>query len=290
MTLREIREIGLDIDFPRASAKTVFQPLLMPNDRNIFTVLQFKKKVKESTVGTIEFRPGTWALMFNWEGNSIVRNEHHQRPAIVPGRTIFFTRAERMQVKVAKGEHDSTFILWRNENLAYLNRSTQGWDRFHSYRPMPFDFELSHSEIARHPAVELLISGLIYNTMAELVSTQDHIDLNRLPAGLPDVLQNLVTAVKKSPSSYWPVPEAARLAGYSSHHFSRIFKQQVGYGFQSFVEKCRTEMAIDLLRGTELTVDTIAEKAGFGATQALREALRELLGLMPSDIRPLSNR
>jgi AraC-like DNA-binding protein len=290
MTLREIREIGLGIDFPRASAKTIFQPLLLPNERNIFTVLQFKKQVKESTVGTIEFEPGTWALMFNWQGNSIVRNEYHKRPAIVPGRTIFFTRAEKMQVKVAKGEHDSTFILWKSDKLVYLNKWTEGWDRFHAYRPMPHGFQLLQSGLAKHAAIELRLTGIVYDTMAELISTQDHIDLNALPPDLPAVLQNLVSAVKKTPSSYWPVPEAAKLAGYSSHHFSRIFKQQVGYGFQSFVERCRTEMAIDLLRGTELTVDSVAEKSGFGATQALREALRELLGLMPSDIRPYSNR
>ncbi|MFO0046098.1 MAG: hypothetical protein ACK53G_11760, partial [Armatimonadota bacterium] len=96
MTAKEIREIGLEIDFPKISMRTLFKPLAMPTDRNPFAILQFQKVVRESTVGSIEFEPGTWGLMFNWKGSSIVRSQHLSKPSIVPGRTVFFSRSIKM--------------------------------------------------------------------------------------------------------------------------------------------------------------------------------------------------
>ncbi|MEY4880730.1 MAG: hypothetical protein RLZ87_158 [Armatimonadota bacterium] len=286
MTAKEIREIGLEIDFPKISMRTLFKPLAMPTDRNPFAILQFQKVVLESTVGSIEFEPGTWGLMFNWKGSSIVRSQHLSKPSIVPGRTVFFSRSIKMDVKVAKGDHDSTFILWKSAKLPSLQRWLETWDRHQAYQPMGPVLNPFTSKLFKDSAIELRVAGLIFNTMADLVSQQDRIDLSELPAGLPDVFVHLTNEVRRSPAQYWPVPEAAKLAGYSSHHFSRIFKQLVGYGFQAYVERCRTELAIELLRGSSMTVDSIASKSGFGATQALRDSLREHLGLMPSDLRP----
>ena len=60
--------------------------------------------------------------------------------------------------------------------------------------------------------------------------------------------------------------------------------------FQSFVERCRTAYAIELLTTTKMSVDSIAAKTGVGAPQALRDAFKEILGIMPSDLRGFNHK
>ena len=77
------------------------------------------------------------------------------------------------------------------------------------------------------------------------------------------------------------------MAGYSPFHFSRVCKQLVGYGFHEYVDRCRTECAIDMLVSTDSAVDLVASTCGFGTTQGLRESVKEYLGLVPSELRSM---
>ena len=67
----------------------------------------------------------------------------------------------------------------------------------------------------------------------------------------------------------------------------RVFKQMVGYGFHEYVDRCRTELAVNLLVSSNIAVDNVATNAGFGTTQGLRESVRDYLGLVPSEFRSL---
>jgi AraC-like DNA-binding protein len=58
-----------------------------------------------------------------------------------------------------------------------------------------------------------------------------------------------------------------------------------GFGFHEYVDRCRTETAIEMLCNTDEPIDTVAAMTGFGTTQGLRESVKEYLGLVPSEIR-----
>jgi AraC-like DNA-binding protein len=91
--------------------------------------------------------------------------------------------------------------------------------------------------------------------------------------------------VRENPALPWPLKDAADMAGYSPFHFSRVFKGLVGYGFHEYVDRCRTECAVELLVTTDMPVDLVASTCGFGTTQGLRESVKEYLGLVPSELR-----
>lgn len=135
-----------------------------------------------------------------------------------------------------------------------------------------------------------MMIGILYSTIGQMMSLKDEVDLCPIDHLFPETMLPLLKMVRKDPAKYWPVPEAANIVGYSGHHFSRVFKQYSGMRFQAFVERCRTSYAIELLITTKMSVDAVATKAGFGAPQALRDAFKEILGIMPSDLRGFNHK
>jgi transcriptional regulator GlxA family with amidase domain len=80
----------------------------------------------------------------------------------------------------------------------------------------------------------------------------------------------------------------ATLAGrarVSERHLSRLFLRELGVTPGRFVRRARTEAAAHLLAGTDLTVEAVARRCGFGTTEALRQAFVSATGVSPSHYR-----
>lgn len=98
-------------------------------------------------------------------------------------------------------------------------------------------------------------------------------------------LYDLIAAIRAEPQRQWNLTIAAELAGYSPFHLSRIFRQISKMGFPEFVDRCRAEIAVDLLINTSQPICSISDQCGFGTPQALRNACREYAGFLPSELR-----
>jgi AraC-like DNA-binding protein len=133
--------------------------------------------------------------------------------------------------------------------------------------------------------MEPLVLSFLYEVATRLMSSGDQVQLAALPSDLPETVKELIVKVRKNPAAPWPLKDAADMAGYSPFHFSRVFKSLVGYGFHEFVDRSRTECAVEMLVTTESAVDLVASTCGFGTTQGLRESVKEYLGLVPSELR-----
>ena len=78
------------------------------------------------------------------------------------------------------------------------------------------------------------------------------------------------------------------LAGHamvSERHMSRLFVNEVGLTPGRFVRRARVEAAAALLTGSDLTVQAIATRCGFGTMEALRQAFVGVYGVSPSHYR-----
>lgn len=106
-----------------------------------------------------------------------------------------------------------------------------------------------------------------------------------IPEGATKPIAELLHAIKSDAKKNWSLTEAAKLAGYSPFHLSRVFRATTDIGFPEFVDRCRTESAIRQLLDTKLTINEIAEQCGFGSSQAMRTACREYTGFLPSELR-----
>lgn len=83
-------------------------------------------------------------------------------------------------------------------------------------------------------------------------------------------------------------PNVARLAEHacmSERTFSRRFRAEVGVPPKRWLLEQRTRLARELLEQTEMSVEAIAEQAGFPSSAALRVQLRRQIGTTPTAYR-----
>ncbi len=79
--------------------------------------------------------------------------------------------------------------------------------------------------------------------------------------------------------------EWAARAGMSRRTFTRRFRDEVGLSPGQWLTRQRVEVARDLLETTDLPVDVVAGRAGFGTAAAMRHHLRSALGTSPMSYR-----
>ena len=258
--------------------------------------------LQKSANGTINVAAGVNILGVNIEGSVIARVGPNSPVVICPARSMFFVRGPiRMSALAARGEHRLQMLSWHSQAIPALdhwlhghgiNRTSRGMARNFGSKPIDPHFResLKRFEEAKtngSDATEPLLISVIYEAVGRIMLGPDQMQLSPVPVDLPDSLSRLSEAVRKKPSSNWSLKEASAMASYSPFHFSRVFKQLVGYGFHEYVDRCRTEHAVTLLVSSDLSVDHVATQAGFGTTQSLREAVREYVGLVPSEFRTL---
>jgi transcriptional regulator GlxA family with amidase domain len=82
----------------------------------------------------------------------------------------------------------------------------------------------------------------------------------------------------------------AKRAGLSERHLSRLFLKELGVTPGRFVREARSEAAAHLLTGSDLTVEAIAHRCGFGTTEALRQAFVNRYGVSPTHFRSTQSR
>jgi transcriptional regulator GlxA family with amidase domain len=81
------------------------------------------------------------------------------------------------------------------------------------------------------------------------------------------------------------VPTMARRANMSGRTFARKFVDETGTTPMQWVTDQRVLFARRLLEETDLDVDRIAERSGFGTATLLRHHFRRLVGITPSEYR-----
>lgn len=92
-------------------------------------------------------------------------------------------------------------------------------------------------------------------------------------------------AVAADPARDWPVETLARIAGASPRNLSRLFNAHTGLTVTDYVNRMRIALARELLTGSTLDMERVAERAGFGSTRQFRRAWNRLHDTPPSHLR-----
>jgi AraC-like DNA-binding protein len=257
--------------------------------------------VARTATGYVNVPVGMNLLCLNLKGTLIARAGVQGRLVLIPPRSLTYVRGTKLILQAARGDHSSQLLSWPAVATQLLdnwvatrqnaNRS-QGPARNVACKPID---PLFQSAVARFDEavagpkeiMEPQVVSFIYEVVGRLVVGADQVQLAAVPIDLPDTIKDLVSKVRASPALAWPLKDAADMAGYSPFHFSRVFKNLVGYGFHEYVDRSRTECAVEMLCTTDNAVDVVASSCGFGTTQGLRESVKEYLGLVPSELRAI---
>lgn len=254
--------------------------------------------VGKTLTGIMNVPEGFSTVVRNLGGTYLMRPQVGARVLVVPPQSAAFMRGPaRVTIQAAKGEHLTEIVIWPSAFLLYLDAwvseqrtpKTGEMRRAVACKPIQPNLvsslnRLDHAYKAGDLSEPLLCSAL-YELVGRLLVGDDEFQLASVPDDLPATIMDLTKLVQQDPSQPWPLKDAADEAGYSPFHFSRVFKSLAGFGFHEFVDRSRTEMAINMLTASDDPIDVIAAKCGFGTTQGLRESVKEYLGLVPSELR-----
>jgi transcriptional regulator GlxA family with amidase domain len=104
-----------------------------------------------------------------------------------------------------------------------------------------------------------------------------------LPLGSP--IRALLDDIVAHPADDHRVPELARRAALSERHLARVFAEQTRMTPARFVERVRVEAARNLLEASDMPVDSVATRTGFGSDETMRRAFLRVLGVGPAAYR-----
>lgn len=83
-------------------------------------------------------------------------------------------------------------------------------------------------------------------------------------------------AVGSDPSHNWSVETLAQIAATSPRNLSRLFNEHAGMSVVDYVNRMRIALARELVIGSRLDMESVAERAGFSSARQFRRAWRRL--------------
>ncbi|MER7079275.1 Transcriptional regulator GlxA family, contains an amidase domain and an AraC-type DNA-binding HTH domain [Saccharopolyspora kobensis] len=103
------------------------------------------------------------------------------------------------------------------------------------------------------------------------------------------VVRDLLGYIAGNLAADLSAPALASRAGISVRHLRRLFVNQLDTTPGRYVRAARTEAVAQLLTSSDLPLDTIARRCGFGTTETLRQAFRDRYGANPTRQRLTAN-
>lgn len=100
---------------------------------------------------------------------------------------------------------------------------------------------------------------------------------------MSDRMSDLVVWIQQHLHEPLYIELLAEHAAMSPRHFSRLFKQEMGLTPSDYIERSRVEQARILIEESDLQLEQIANRCGFGSEQRMRRAFKRLMGITPSD-------
>lgn len=92
---------------------------------------------------------------------------------------------------------------------------------------------------------------------------------------LHPVVHRIQDEIMRAPQHPWTLPELAHRASVSTRTLSRLFRTETGTTPLAYLASIRLALAREELRTTRLSVEQIAERAGFSSALQLRRLVRQ---------------
>jgi transcriptional regulator GlxA family with amidase domain len=96
------------------------------------------------------------------------------------------------------------------------------------------------------------------------------------------VVHRVQDATAADPARRWTLDDLAAVAHASPRHLTRLFQMHTGTTPLAYINCLRIALARQLLTNSHLTLDEVAERAGFGSSRHLRRIWRQYSATPPS--------
>lgn len=129
----------------------------------------------------------------------------------------------------------------------------------------------------------LIASSSVYQFMTELVRLQTTTRHNR--ENWPEHIQQATKYIETDYASMVSVDQLAERVALSKYHFIRRFSASTGLTPGVYLTRVRIKKAMELLRGTTLSIEQIAVQVGYSSGSYFIKAFRGLTGFTPGEFR-----
>lgn len=102
---------------------------------------------------------------------------------------------------------------------------------------------------------------------------------------LEERIQKVMEYIDRNVTENVSRSEAAEMAILSEDYFTKVFKQQTGYGFKEYVLKRKMDYSQRLLKETNFQIGVIAMKVGYSNFSNFTYQFRKYTGLSPQEYR-----
>ena len=222
------------------------------------------------------------------KGGDVLVVNYHCKHEVIPGENLkYFDVMFKPEYisKTLKGTEDVFLLLRLNDFVDLSNEIIKSnlllhyegnervkmeflinWirDEQDSYAP--------GGNLVMHSALSMLLS-MIFRKMAQ----NQHIKLS--------VNEYLLDYFKNNCCNHLLINEVAGKCGYSTEHFSRIFKNYTGLSPVTYLMDCRLNVAKEMLIETEKPVENIMYECGFSNRTAFYKKFNEHYGCTPLQYR-----
>jgi AraC family transcriptional regulator of arabinose operon len=127
--------------------------------------------------------------------------------------------------------------------------------------------------------------GVLHTSLALLHMLLVHPDIRWQPKRPPDSMHRALKRIETEFASALSVPDLARMAGLSVRGFAKTFKQLQGVTPGRFLSQVRVRESACLLANTPLSIEEIAERAGFANRHYFSRVFKRITGDSPAHFR-----
>ncbi len=145
--------------------------------------------------------------------------------------------------------------------------------------------EMSHDRPGQEAVLDRLLDVLLVTALRTWFDRPEAATPAWYRAQSDREIGTVLRLVQHHPERHWTVAGLAAAAGMSRAAMARRFTELVGVPPMAFLTSWRLALAADLLVETELTLERIADRVGYGTPFALSAAFRRSYGASPRQYR-----
>jgi transcriptional regulator GlxA family with amidase domain len=102
---------------------------------------------------------------------------------------------------------------------------------------------------------------------------------------LHPAIHRVQDAVGADPARSWTLPALAEVAATSPRHLSRLFNEHAAMSVTDYVNRMRVALARQLVVGSTLDMERVAERSGFASARQFRRAWGRVYAVPPARMR-----
>ncbi|MBO5352387.1 MAG: helix-turn-helix domain-containing protein [Lachnospiraceae bacterium] len=138
------------------------------------------------------------------------------------------------------------------------------------------------------PYKEVILQGMLFRLFTSIWENRQETDGNctaRFLSPLSRPVINAIYRIEKDYASHLSLEKVAEEAGFSTSHFSRVFRTQLGMSFSDYVCNVRLQHVKEQLLRTDKSIMEIALDCGYCHGDYLAAQFRQKTGMTPTEFR-----